>query len=664
MIPRLLRLLSIVTLTWTTVSAQLIEVRSLRDTGPSAHRLNLVILGDGFTAAEQTAFFREAATAVETIITDEALAPFADFINATAIYTESAESGTIIPAENLAPQTYFGTAFTAGENSRLVQIPDLAGRQKVNDLLFTHAPDFDYAVMLVNSTRDGGGGGVPLTVTLNASSRAVLLHESGHSFAGLADEYVDEEIADDYPPAEFPNSTPFGSRELLPWRRFVSAATPVPTPASAGTDIGTVGAFEGSHYRSTGAYRPVYESKMRDRFQPWGAVNLRAFAQAVHRLNLNEAELAPIVTRQALTAAQGPDTALRLTPAAQGVGPFTYQWIKDGRFLIGQTAPTLDLGVPTPADYGHYVLEITNAVGSTNTRTVIVDADGARLTDPLSPELSEGRLTNMSVRTLSGSPGQPLTLGFTVASTETTADPASTKPLLVRAIGPGLAPFYVSGYINDPILNVAPLGQALAASNDNWGGAAALSQAFTAVGAFALDDPNSTDAALLFDAQPLPHTAQVTNSIPDISGTVLIEIYDTDDRAQPRLVNLSTRSTLGPMDPALVAGFVYSGQEPKRFLIRAIGPGLAQFQVTDLLEDPQLEIHSLTTGEVIASNLNWGGASALVEAFTAVGAFALPDPGSTDAALIIELESGPYTATITSTSTSFGTVLIEVYELP
>ncbi|WP_221032786.1 M64 family metallopeptidase [Actomonas aquatica] len=658
-IPDALRLLFLIGLTTAFASAQTATVRSLRDTGPSAQRINFVILGDGFTAAQENSFFTAAENAVTTLLTDEAFAPFADLINATAIFTASAEAGTTIPAENLAPDTYFRSTFSEGEFSRLVYIDDPTGRARVNDLLFTHTPDYDHVVMLVNTPRYGGGGGFPLCVTLHESTAGVLLHESGHSFAGLADEYVDEEIADDYPPNEYPNSTAENTRERLPWRRFVSDTTPVPTTESFSTDISIIGAFEGSYYRSTGYYRPVFASKMRDHTQPWGAVNLRAFANAVHQLDLNQAELPPFVANLSVPDNYTPGSPLVLSATAQGVGPFTYQWTKDNRFIIGQTDAALNLGNGSPSTYGTYTLEITNAAGTTRSRTVIVDASGARIEEQDTSGV--GRLTNLSVRTLAGPASSPLTLGFTIDQ----GSAGATKELLVRAVGPGLAIFEVANYLGDPQLSIGALGSSdPRVRNDNWGGDAALSDAFTRVGAFPLDDPDSGDAAVLLSALQRPHTAQVTSTLEGISGITLVEVYDTEDQASPRLVNLSARAAIDPINPILVAGFVYAGDAPKRFLIRAIGPGLATYHVPDLLEDPQLVVRSLTTGQIVAANDNWAGSDELAAAFAAVGAFPLTDPDSTDAALIIELESGPYTATVSPTAFGFGTVLVEVYELP
>ncbi|WP_221032789.1 M64 family metallopeptidase [Actomonas aquatica] len=644
------------------VSAQTITVRNLRDTGPSANRLNVVILGDGFTGAQETAFFNEATWALSAIVNDPALQPFYEYINATAIFTESAEAGTRIPAENLTPDTYFGASFTDGDDSRLVYIQNSAGQSKVYDLLLQHVPDYDYVVLLINSTRYGGAGGFPMTATLHSSSAEILLHESGHSFAGLTDEYVDEANADYYPIAEFANSTSNPTRESLPWRKFVDDGTPIPTTSSFSTAITSIGAYEGSHYRSTGQFRPVYDSKMRSLNRPWGAVNLRAFSESVHALNLEQATELPDIISEPDPSLYTPGSLLSFYVNASSPGPLSYQWIKDGRYLPEAQSLSLDLGVVSALEYGVYTVEITNAVGTTTSRAIALDANGARfLEDDPAPSDPNGRLTNLSVLSIAGSGEQTLTLGFAVDN----ALDGATKQLLVRAIGPGLSRFEVPNTIGDPFLTVAPLGSSTSETNDNWGGSSEFANIFAMVGAFALEDAASTDSVLRVTAPKLPHTAQVSNRLLS-TGRALIEVYDLDGLSSPRLVNLSARSALSPGAPSLVGGFVYEGSAPKRFLIRAVGPSLSQFNIGNPLPDPTLTIHSALTGSVVATNDDWNGDDALAAAFDSVGAFGFSDTTSADSALIIELANGPYTATISPApgSDTSGTVLIEVYELP
>ncbi len=113
------------------------------------------------------------------------------------------------------------------------------------------------------------------------------------------------------------------------------------------------------------------------------------------------------------------------------------------------------------------------------------------------------------------------------------------KSVLLRAVGPGLVAFGVSGTMPDPQLAVFD-GATQVDANDNWGGTAALSAAFTAVGAFGLA-PASLNAALLRTIDG-GRTAQVSGPT---GGGVLVEAYDAGTGNTPRLVNISARNRVG-----------------------------------------------------------------------------------------------------------------------
>jgi hypothetical protein len=157
-------------------------------------------------------------------------------------------------------------------------------------------------------------------------------------------------------------------------------------------------------------------------------------------------------------------------------------------------------------------------------------------------------------------------------------------------------------------------------------------------------------------------------------GTVAPTITILDDSAIPLpvpdetvnppppapLINLSTRATLGA-GGVLNPGFVVGGSTPRRVLVRAVGPGLAQFGVTTPMANPTLAVFS---GSVqIGANDDWDKSANLPATFAAVGAFGLP-PGSKDAAVVLTLAPGAYTVTVrAATANDAGDVLAEVYLL-
>ena len=130
------------------------------------------------------------------------------------------------------------------------------------------------------------------------------------------------------------------------------------------------------------------------------------------------------------------------------------------------------------------------------------------------------------------------------------------------------------------------------------------------------------------------------------------------DPMPSRLTSLSIRGAAGAGDQTLIVGFAINGFGSKQVLLRGIGPALAQFGVAGALADPQLTLFAGNTA--INQNAGWGGGAALSNAFAAVFAFPLP-PNSRDAALLVSLPSGPYSAQVAS-PTGTGVALVEAYD--
>jgi len=271
-------------------------------------------------------------------------------------------------------------------------------------------------------------------------------------------------------------------------------------------------------------------------------------------------------------------------------------------------------------------------------------------------------LANLATRGRVGAGADALIAGFVLAGT-------ASRDVLVRAVGPTLADFGVSGALSDPTLNVGGANLP-GAYSENWGSdvnAGNLALTATRVGAFPLP-LTSRDAAASALLLPGAYSAeiQIAHGAP---GVALVEVYDSSIQAytptSPRLSNLSTRGRVGAGADTLIAGFVLSGNAPKRLLIRGIGPALTAFGITDALADPILTI-SGAAGELIANDDWSASAFSLAEvasAATAVGAFAL-SAGSRDAAVVVTLPPGAYSAQILGKGDAAGVALVEIYELP
>ena len=335
-------------------------------------------------------------------------------------------------------------------------------------------------------------------------------------------------------------------------------------------------------------------------------------------------------------------------------GAPTYQWLKYGVALAGATNRTLV--VPATAEtVGSYSVVVTDA---------LLSGTSASATLSLATTAEISRLINLSILTNISAADPDFTMGTVLGGTGTSGN----KPLLVRAVGPSLGALGVPDTLDDPKLEMFA-GAATFATNDNWGGGAALSNAFVQVGAFAYTAGNSRDAALFNAATPpRDYTVRVSSGVAGASGAVIAELYDATaasafTAATARLINVSVRKQIDA-GATLTAGFVIGpsgGTVARTVLVRAIGPGLGVFGVPGTMPDPKLELFS--GANVIAASDNWGGDASLTAAGKAVGAFAIADLQSKDAMILVTLAPGNYTAQVTG-SGSGGVALVEVYEVP
>ncbi len=225
-----------------------------------------------------------------------------------------------------------------------------------------------------------------------------------------------------------------------------------------------------------------------------------------------------------------------------------------------------------------------------------------------------GTLVNVATRAWVGEGDQVLIGGFVVQG-------AAPKSMLIRAAGPALAPFGVTGVLADPVLRIYG-GATLQAENDHWGTPATaasatgaqLAAAAARAGAFPFP-AGSADAAVLVTLPPGAYSA-VVEGARGTTGAGLIEAYEAE-RDATRIINLATRGFADRAGRELVGGFVVQGAPgtTKRILVRVLGPSLARapFNLTGTLDDPEMELRN-AAGAILVLNDDWssgaeGGAS-------------------------------------------------------
>jgi hypothetical protein len=257
------------------------RVIPVRETGDPRERIDILILGDGYTAAEMPKYRRDLERFAAVLFNQEAFARNAGLINVWGLETPSRDSGPDEPRKGIWRDTALGTSFNTFDSERyLTTIHDRDLRE-----IAANAP-YDTIYILVNTSRYGGGGIYnqwAIYPSDNEYDDYVFLHEFGHSFAALGDEYFDSATAYDdafYPagvePWE-PNITMLLPGKPLKWRDLVAAGTPIPTPDDE-AHAAVVGAFEGAGYKAKGLYRPYRDCKMFHKgLVPFCPVCARAF---------------------------------------------------------------------------------------------------------------------------------------------------------------------------------------------------------------------------------------------------------------------------------------------------------------------------------------------------------------------------------------------------
>lgn len=232
---------------------------------------------------------------------------------------------------------------------------------------------------------------------------------------------------------------------------------------------------------------------------------------------------------------------------------------------------------------------------------------------------------------------------------------SSSKSILIRALGPSLAPFNVPDILQDPTLELYDANNTLIASNNNWKDSQQAQ--IQATGRAPGDD---REAAILQTLAPGNYTAIVRGNA-NTTGSALVEVYDLDSTDASVLGNISTRAFVDTGEFVPIGGFIVGGGQgtngdgSSQVLIRGIGPELANFNVSNPLQDPTLELYD-ANGNQIATNDNWKDKQQA--AIVATGRAPSDDR---EPAILATLIQGNWTTIMRGKNGTTGIGLIEVY---
>jgi len=271
-------------------------------------------------------------------------------------------------------------------------------------------------------------------------------------------------------------------------------------------------------------------------------------------------------------------------------------------------------------------------------------------------------LGNISTRSFVQTGGNVMIGGFIVEGTE-------SKRVIIRAVGPELSQYGVPDPLTDPTLELHESSGALIASNDNWqtsiiGGIITHNQVQDIQNSG--HAPGDTrESAIIAELSPGNYTA-IVRGVNNTIGVALAEVYDIGTGISSKLGNISTRSFIQTSDNVMIGGFIVQGTQPKRVIVRAIGPKLGQYGVPDPLQDPTLELHN-ANGTLIASNNNWqttiiGGIIGHDQVSDIQNSGHVPGDAR-ESAIIASLPPGNYTAIVRGVNNTSGVALVEVYDL-
>lgn len=228
-----------------------LDHRYIHRSGDSREKIDIAIVAEGYTAGEMKTFYKDAKAAVESIWTHEPFSSMKDRFNIVAVGCPSAQSGVSIPRDGDWRDTALGSHFDTFYTDRYLTTLNLF---TLHDILA--GIPYEHIIILVNSSTYGGGGiynSYVLSTAHNRFTSQVVVHEFGHSFGGLADEYYYD---DQY--EQFYNS------DTEPWEPNIT------TLVDGGAKwkdmvgkVGGVGYFEGAGYMSKGAWRPTEDCRMK-----------------------------------------------------------------------------------------------------------------------------------------------------------------------------------------------------------------------------------------------------------------------------------------------------------------------------------------------------------------------------------------------------------------
>jgi hypothetical protein len=318
--------------------------------GPSVNRIDVAILGDGYTAGEMAAYRAAAANAMAGYFNEQPYREYQRYFNVHRIDVVSNQSGADHPERS--PAVFVDTALNATFNCSGIVRLICVTNSRVNEVISrTLQPSqYDIILVIVNDAQYGGSGGPVAVASTHTDAIELVLHEVGHSFGLLADEYggnAGPSCNPNVEPGE-PNATRATTRGSIKWNHWIDAATAIPT---IGTAAATPGLYQGANYCDVGLYRPTNRSKMNVLNNPFEQINVEQHVKRIYSFASPIDSISPASNGVSLAAGQNQAFAVALQ------SPFTHSldvvWQVDGQ--NAGTGPTFNLAAASLSAGEHTV---------------------------------------------------------------------------------------------------------------------------------------------------------------------------------------------------------------------------------------------------------------------------------------------------------------------
>lgn len=236
----------------------------LLKSGDAEKCIDVAILAEGYTPQEMKTFYKDAAIACESLLAHEPFRSMKNRFNIVAVASPSEDSGVSVPRLGEWKRTAFGSHFSTFYSDRYLTTSRV---KSIHDALA--GIPYEHIIILANTDEYGGGGiynSYTLTTAHHPKFRPVVVHEFGHSFGGLADEYFydNDVMTDTYPLDVEPWEQNISTRVnfAAKWEDMLVEGTPIPTPTTESQKY-PIGVYEGGGYSAKGIYRPADDCRMR-----------------------------------------------------------------------------------------------------------------------------------------------------------------------------------------------------------------------------------------------------------------------------------------------------------------------------------------------------------------------------------------------------------------